>query len=59
MIPPVEFSDTRSAGFYAIVPEIRLVEGERSEKDRVVRLDAYSLVIAFAVRKENYEKICQ
>jgi predicted nucleotidyltransferase len=58
VIPPVEFSEKKGAWVYAVVPEIRLLTGERSEKDRVVRLDAYSLVISFTVREENGERDC-
>jgi hypothetical protein len=49
LVPPVEFSHRNAGGFYAITPETRLSTCERSEKDRIVRLDAYSLIITFMV----------
>jgi hypothetical protein len=47
LIPPIEFS--HKAGSYAITPVLRLSTCERSEKERVVRLDAYSLTVTFTV----------
>jgi hypothetical protein len=46
-IPPVEFGNYR--GGSAVVPVIGLSTCERSEKERVIRLDAYTLTITFAV----------
>jgi hypothetical protein len=46
-IPPIEF-DTYRGGF-AVVPVIALSTCERSEKERIVRMDAYTLTIAFTV----------
>jgi hypothetical protein len=46
-IPPVEFGNYR--GGSAVAPVIGLSTCERSEKERVIRLDAYTLTIAFAV----------
>jgi hypothetical protein len=46
-IPPIEFGAYR--GGSAIVPAITLSSCERSEKERIVRLDAYALTIAFAM----------
>jgi hypothetical protein len=46
-IPPIEFGDYR--GGSAVVPTIALSSCERSEKERIIRLDAYSLTIAFTV----------
>jgi hypothetical protein len=46
-IPPIEFGTYR--GGSAIVPAITLSACERSEKERIVRLDAYTLTIAFTV----------
>jgi hypothetical protein len=46
-IPPVEFGSYRDGFFTASV--IALSTCERSEKERIVRLDAYTLTIAFAV----------
>jgi hypothetical protein len=47
-IPPVEFGHSL-AGNYAITPILRLSTCERSEKERIIRLDTYILTIAFAV----------
>jgi hypothetical protein len=46
-IPPIEFGKYR--GGSAVVPAIALSACERSEKERVIRLDAYTLTIAFTV----------
>jgi hypothetical protein len=46
-IPPVEFGSYR--GGSVVVPVIGLSTCERSEKERIVRLDAYTLTVAFAV----------
>jgi hypothetical protein len=46
-IPPVEFGDYR--GGSAIVPVIGLSTCERSEKERIIRLDAYTLTVTFTV----------
>jgi hypothetical protein len=50
-IPPVEFGNYRggSAVVGACSPVIALSTGERSEKERIIRLDAYTLTIAFTV----------
>jgi hypothetical protein len=42
-IPPIEF------GGSVVVPVISLSSCERSEKERIVRLDAYTLTVAFTV----------
>jgi hypothetical protein len=46
-IPPIEFGAYR--GGSVVVPVISLSTCERSEKERIIRLDAYSLTITFAV----------
>jgi hypothetical protein len=46
-IPPVEFGNYR--GGSVIAPVIALSTCERTEKERIVRLDAYSLTITFTV----------
>jgi hypothetical protein len=46
-IPPVEFGNYR--GGSVIVPAITLSTCERSEKERIIRLDTYTLTIAFTV----------
>jgi hypothetical protein len=47
MIPPIEFGMDR--GGSTVVPVIGLSTSERSEKERIIRLDAYTLTIAFSV----------
>ena len=44
-IPIIEFGDYEGGSVF--VPEIALTTCERTEKERIVRLDAYSLTIAF------------
>jgi hypothetical protein len=46
-IPPIELGSYR--GGSVVVPVISLAACERSEKERIVRLDAYTLTIAFTV----------
>jgi hypothetical protein len=46
-IPPIEFGSYR--GGSVVVPAISLSTCERSEKERIIRLDAYSLTITVAV----------
>jgi hypothetical protein len=46
-IPPVEFGNYR--GGSAVVPVLSLSTCEQSEKERIVRLDAYTLTITFTV----------
>jgi hypothetical protein len=46
-IPPVEFGSFR--GGSVVVPVIALSTCERSEKERIVRLDAYTLTVTFTV----------
>jgi hypothetical protein len=46
-IPPVEFG--AYLGGSAVVPVVALSTCERSEKERIIRLDAYTLTIAFTV----------
>jgi hypothetical protein len=47
LIPVIEFS--AFANKYAVVPAISLVSCERTEKERIIRLDAYSLSITFTL----------
>ena len=46
-IPAIEFGEYR--GGDAVVPAIALSACERTEKERIIRLDAYSLSISFTV----------
>jgi hypothetical protein len=47
-IPPVEFGQSL-AGAYAVAPIVRLSSSERTEKERIVRLDVYTLTITFRI----------
>jgi hypothetical protein len=54
-IPPIEFGAYRGG----VVPVVGLVSCERSEKERVVRVEAYSLTIRFAVAEApDSERYC-
>jgi hypothetical protein len=56
-IPPVEIGNYR--GGSAVVPVIALSACERTEKERIIRLDAYTLTIAFAVPEHaDSELLC-
>jgi hypothetical protein len=46
-IPPIEFSPLLGGG--SMSPVIRLSEGERTEKDRIIQIDVYTLTVTFAV----------
>ncbi|AEF82042.1 hypothetical protein [Leadbettera azotonutricia] len=46
-IAPVEFD--APAGVGAVAPVLRLTECERSEKERIVRLDAFALTVSLNV----------
>ena len=46
-IPLIEFGDYRGA--MVVVPEICLVACERSEKERIIRMDAYSVTVSFSL----------
>ncbi len=47
LIPVVEFSNF--ANRYTVVPAISLTSCERTEKERIIRLDAYSLSISITL----------
>jgi hypothetical protein len=46
-IPPIEFGKYR--GGSAVIPVITLSTCEQSEKERIIRLDAYTLTVTFTV----------
>jgi hypothetical protein len=50
-IPAIECGQSVFTGLaeYSMVPIIRLSACERSEKERIIRLDAYTLTLAFTV----------
>ena len=47
LIPVIEFSNF--ANRHTVAPAISLVSCERTEKERIIRLDAYSLSISFTL----------
>jgi hypothetical protein len=47
-IPLIEFGQSLSGG-YALTPALWLSTCERTEKERIIRLDAYTLTITFTV----------
>jgi hypothetical protein len=47
LMPVIEFSNF--ANTYSVVPVISLVSCERTEKERIIRLDAYSLSISYTL----------
>jgi hypothetical protein len=56
LIPPIEFTHKLNGGYYSITPELAIATCERSEKDRVVLLDAYKVTITFACPEQNGER---
>jgi hypothetical protein len=56
-IPPIELSDYK--GGSAVVPAIALSGCERTEKERIILQDAYSLTVTFSVPETgDSELIC-
>jgi len=56
-VPFIELSDYE--GGNVVVPAISLSACERSEKERIIRLDAYSLTITFSLpEKDESEFLC-
>src|SRR5215469_12324656 len=57
LIPVIEFGKIGSN--YTVAPVISLTNCERTEKERIIRLDAYSLTITLTVREhEDSELYC-
>ena len=54
-IPLIEFSDAFPGGPYSITPDITLSAGERSEKDRIIKIDSHTLTIRFTIPEKNGE----
>ena len=50
--PVIEFGDYQGGG--SVVPVVALSSCEKSEKERIIRLDAYSLTITFSL-PETFE----
>jgi hypothetical protein len=55
-ISPIEFGDYR--GGSVVVPVIALSTCERSEKERIVRLDTYTLTITFSLPEGPGNEVC-
>ena len=57
VVPIIEFGNT--GGMYAVAPVIALSGCERTEKERIIRQDAYSLIITFTLQEhEDGELYC-
>jgi hypothetical protein len=57
-VPPASFSSSPPGGYLITTPELRLATGERTEKDRIVGLDVYTLTITFTVPENGGECNC-
>jgi hypothetical protein len=55
-IPPVELGTYRDGS--TVVPALALSTCERSEKERIIRLDAYSLTITFGLPETPGNEVC-
>jgi hypothetical protein len=56
-LPPIEFGNY--SGGSAVAPVIVLSTCERTEKERIIRLDAYALTVTFALPEhEDGERFC-
>jgi hypothetical protein len=55
-IPPVEFGNYH--GGSVVVPVINLSTCERTEKERIIRLDAYTLTISFSLPETPGNEVC-
>jgi len=57
LVPVVEFSNF--ANRHTVVPAVSLVSCERTEKERIIRLDAYSLSISITLpERQETELYC-
>ena len=57
LVPVIEFGTIGSG--YATAPVITLSSCERTEKERIIRLDAYSITISFSVQEhQDAEMYC-
>jgi hypothetical protein len=56
LIPPIEFTHKLNWSYYAITPELAVAACERSEKDRIVLLDAYKVTITFIMPEPYGER---
>jgi hypothetical protein len=58
LIPPIEFTHKSNGGYYAVTPELGISTCERSEKDRIVLLDAYKVTVTFTAHEPCGERNC-
>jgi hypothetical protein len=58
LIPPIEFTHKPNGGYYSVTPELSVSTCERSEKDRIVLVDAYKVTITFTCPEQNGERNC-
>ena len=57
LVPVIEFGNM--GNIYAVAPVVSLSGCERTEKERIIRLDAYSLSIVFTLQEhEDGELFC-
>jgi hypothetical protein len=56
LIHPIEFTHKPSGGYYAVTPKLAISTSERSEKDRIVLLDAYKVAVTFTVPEPYGER---
>jgi hypothetical protein len=57
VVPVIEFGNI--GGMYAVAPVVLLSGCERTEKERLIRLDAYSVSISFTLQEhEDGELFC-
>ena len=55
VVPVIGFGKT--GGMYAVSPEIVISGCERTEKERVVRLDVYSMSVTFTLQEHEYGEL--
>lgn len=55
-VPFVELASSGKLGVYGVCPHIELSEAARTDKDRIVRADAYKLTITFVMNSQNNKR---
>jgi hypothetical protein len=55
-VPLVEIESPGKLGNYGVCPTIELSEAARTDKDRIVRADAYTLTITFVLTSQNNKR---
>jgi hypothetical protein len=56
-VPQFEIDVRRPLGGYGVVPDIDISECELSDKERVIKLQAYTLKISFCVKGSENKKL--